>query len=246
MGFDHFYFYDLDGSAAPYLSPLLNYSFLTYFHRWAPIPCLSNLNTTLKYPYCTQTIAENQCLWNSRGLSDWAMLVHAPDCFLNDSPGLPTLFWLLDSMDHSKSSLLLPTALFEAAPGERIPQKGNWSSAADIFSVFTNRACSILNGYRHMPVFDPHLMSISITHRAVDATLESQTFTASVVVNHYLQLFSNRTSQLASTLTGDGMHLHPDGSSHYCSDNRMAHLSETTLYLLDDSSASGNAGTTLV
>jgi hypothetical protein len=232
LGFDHFTFYDVDGSAAPYLSSLLNSTFFTYFHRWAPVRCLLNLTATRKYPYCTETL-ENQCLWNSRGNSEWAMLIHAPDCFLNDSPGLPKLFGLLDSMDHSKSSLLLPTVLFEAAPGERIPQGGNSSSAADIFTVFNSRVCSILNGCRHVPVFDPHMINVSIAHSAIDVTLEAQTHTATLAVNHYIQMFSNRTSQHASALTGDGMLLHPNGSPHYCIDSSMAHLTAIMSSLLE-------------
>ena len=161
------------------------------------------------------------------------MLIHAPDCFLNDAPGLPSLFGLLDAMDHSKSSLFLPTVLFEAAAGERIPQGGNLASAADIFIVFNTRVCSILNGCRHVPVFDPHLIYVSIVHSALDVTLEAHTHTASLAVNHYLQMFSNRTSQQASALTSDGMLLHPNGSPHHCIDDSMAHLTATTSSLLE-------------
>jgi hypothetical protein len=167
------------------------------------------------------------------------MLVHAPDCFLNDSPGLPALFGLLDSMDHSKSSLLLATVLFEAAPGERVPQGGNLSSAADIFTVFNSRVCSILNGCRHVPVFDPHMVYVSIAHSAIDVTLESQTHTATLAVSHYLQMFSNRTSSHASALTGDGMLLHPNGSPHYCIDSSMAHLTAIMSSLIETNTGVG-------
>jgi len=224
LGFNHFTVYDIDGSAASYLAPLLNSTFLTYFNSWAPIACLANFTASRKHPYCTETLINNQCLWNSRGISEWAILIHAPDCFLNDAPGLPTLFGLLDSMDHAKSSLLLPTVLFEMVPGAPIPQGGNLSTAADIFTVFNNRVCAMLNGYRHVPVFDPHMIYVSIVHDALDSTLETTLYTASLSVNHYIQMFSNRTSQQTAMLTIDGMLRYPNGSVDYCIDNRMAHV----------------------
>jgi len=41
LGFDHFTVYDIDGSAASYLAPLLNSTSLTYYNSWAPIACLA-------------------------------------------------------------------------------------------------------------------------------------------------------------------------------------------------------------
>jgi hypothetical protein len=223
LGFDHFTIYDTDGSAAPFLSPLLNSTFLTYFGGWAPTSCLRNLTATRQMPYCAETLMENQCLWKARGISEWAMLVHAPDCFLNDAPGLPVLFGHLDSMDHSKSSLLLPTYLFEFASDASMPARKNASTAADIFTTFNSRVCSMLNAYRHLPVIDPHMIQVALVHEAFDGfDTESRVYTATLAVNHYFQLFSSRTS--ASILTADGMIQSNDGTVAYCVDDRMAHV----------------------
>ena len=238
LGFDHFTIYDIDGSAAPYLSPLLNSTFLTYFGGWAPTSCLRNFTATRQMPYCTETLMENQCLWNARGISEWAMLIHAPDCFMNDAPGLPVLFGLLDSMDHSKSSLLLPTYLFEFAWDASMPARKNASTAADIFTIFNSRVCSMLNAYRHMPVIDPHMIQVALVHEAFDGfDTESRVYTASLAVNHYFQLFSSRTS--ASILTADGMlySILDDGSVAYCVDDRMAHVAGIVSSLLESYAA---------
>jgi len=228
LGFYHFTIYDMDGSAAPYLSPLLNSTFLTYFNQWAPTSCLGNL-TSANLPYCTETLLNNQCMWKARGISEWVILIHAPDCFVNDAPGLPTLFGLLDSMDHSKSSLLLPTYLHEFAS---MPALKNASTAADIFTVFNVRVCSMLNACRHMPVLDPHMIQVAITHEAFDNfDTESRVYTASLVVNHYFQLFTSRTS--AATLSADGMLFsYQDGTVVYCIDDRMAHVAGIVSSLL--------------
>jgi hypothetical protein len=229
LGFDHFTLYDIDGSAAPYLAPLLNSTFLTYFNQWAPTSCLGNYSSAT-HPYCTETLLENQCLWKARGVSEWVFFVHAPDCFLNDAPGLPKLFGLLDSMDHSKSVLLLPTYLFEFAS---VPARKNASTAADIFTVFNVRVCSMLNAYRHVPVLDPHMIQVAMSHEAFDNfDTESRVYTASLAVNHYFQLFTSRTS--AATLSADGMlYLYQDGTVVYCIDDRMAHVAGIVSSLLE-------------
>ena len=218
----------MDGSAAAYLAPLLNSTFLTYFNRWSPISCLANLTSTLTNPYCTETLLNNQCVWNSRGITEWAMLVHAPDCFLNDAPGLPTLFGLLDNMDHAKTSLLLPTVLFTAPHG---PQSVKSSAAVDIFTVFSSRVCALLNCYRHVPVFDPHLTYVTSVHASFNAK-DSVAYTASLAVNHYIQMFSSRPSEGVAVYTDDGMFRYPNGSHDYCIDARMAHVTGIMASLL--------------
>jgi hypothetical protein len=172
-------------------------------------------------------------MWSARGVSEWAMLVHAPDCFLNDAPGLPALFHILDSLDHSKSNLLLPTYLFEFA-GDALPQAlQNASTAADIFTIFNKRVCSMLNAYRNMPILDPHMVQATLVHEAFDGfDTERRSYTASLAVNHYFQLFSSRTS--AHVLTGDGMlHSDVDGSVVYCTDTSMAHVTGAVASLLE-------------
>ncbi len=232
MGFDHFSLYDMDGSSASYLSPLLNSTFLTYYPRWAPTSCLTNLTASHQGVYSSETLLENHCLWAARGLSEWAMLVHAPDCFLSDTPGLPGLFGLLDSMDHSKSTLLLPTVLFAMPSESSIPKGGGSSAAADVFTIFNTRVCALLNSYRHVPVFDPHLMYVSQIHDGFDCTLENRTFTASLHVNHYVHMFSSRSSESTMGYTRDGMLRYPNGSHDYCIDNRMVHVTGVVRSLL--------------
>jgi hypothetical protein len=237
LGFDHFTIYDLDGSAAPYLSPLLNSTFLTYFNRWAPTPCLQTLTATRKHPYCTQTLVENQCLWRARGISEWAMLIHSPDCFVNDAPGLPKLFGLLDSMDYSKSSLLLPTYLFEF-PLSDVPivarKTASRTTAVDLFTIFSRRVCPMLNSYRHMPVIDPHMIHVSLVHIAIDEfNLEARMYTASIAVNHYFQMFSDRTAHQIGAILKDGMHIYSNDSVDYCTDDSMLHVSEILSSMLE-------------
>jgi hypothetical protein len=233
LGFEHFTVYDIDGSAGPYLSPLLNATFLTYFSAWAPTSCLQNLTATRILPYCTETLLENQCIWNARGFSEWAMLIHAPDCFVNDAPGLPALFRLLDSMDYSKASLLLPTYLFEYPSSASVPARSNDTVAADIFTIFNYRICAMFNAWRHMPVVDPHLVQATIVHEPFDnLTTDSRVYTASLAVHHYFQLFSSRTS--GNILTADAMLLaDSDGTLAYCVDDSMSHVSSIMRTLLE-------------
>ena len=232
LGFEHFTVYDIDGSAAPYLSPLLNATFLTYFSSWAPTSCLRNLTSTRTLPTCTETLINNQCVWNARGLSEWAMLIHSPDCFVNDAPGLPTLFSLLDSTDYSKASVLLPTYLFEFPSSAPAPARSNDTTAADIFTFFNYRICAMFNAWRHMPVVDPHLIQATIVHESFDnLTTDSRVYTASLAVHHYFQLFSSRTS--GNILTEDAMMLFDaDGTLAYCKDESMSHVSGVVRSLL--------------
>ena len=235
LGFDHFSFYDVDGSALPYLTPLLNSSFLSYFKSWSPTPCLHRLTSSLKYPYCTETLLENQCVWNARGTAEWAMLIHAPDCFLNDGVGMPALFGLLDSLDHSKSSLLLPTLLFEFdSVTQPTPERKNGSTAADIFTFFNVRTCQLLNAFRHLPVVDPHMIQVTRVHEALDGlNLHARAYTASLAVNHYIQMFSSRTAVQIEATCSDGMITQLDRSVDHCVDDRMAHVSEVVSSLLE-------------
>ncbi len=108
----------------------------------------------------------------------------------------------------------------------------NGTSVADIFTIFNNRVCAVLNAFRHVPVFDPHMIQISMVHEAFDNfDTENRVYTASLAVNHYFQLFSSRTT--ANILTTDGMvYIHPDGSVAHCIDDRLAHVSHVVSALL--------------
>ncbi len=239
LGFDHFSFYDVDGSSMVYLLLLLNSSFLSYYNRWAPTACLHNLTSTQKFPYCTETLLENQCVWNSRGIAEWAILIHAPDCFLNDSPGMPVLLGLLDSMDHAKSSLMMPTFLFEfPLDMQSMPVRKMNSTARDIFTFFNVRACPILNAFRHLVVVDPHFIHVTRVHEALDGfKLHARLYTASVAVNHHIQLFSGQTARQLAAISSDGMPRYPNGSVDHCVDERMFHVSEVVSLLLQQYAA---------
>ena len=128
-------------------------------------------------------------MWNARGSAEWVMLIHAPDCFINDSPGAPLLLQLLDSLDHGISSLLLPTFVFENPSNYKYINV----TAADIFVVFTQRRCPMLLASRHMPIFDPHDVSVAFVHEELSASGARQ-YTAAMAVHHYFQLFSTRST----------------------------------------------------
>ena len=224
MGFDHFTLYDSDGSAAPFVAPLLqqNVSF-AYFPKWAATPCTATAAQSL--PYCSQTLIENHCMWNARGTAEWVMLISAPDCFVNDSPGAPLLLELLDSLEHRISALLLPTFVFEN------PDNNSFSGATapDIFTVFTKRRCPMLLAIRHMPIFDPHDVSVAFVHEElIKATDTKRQYTAAIAVHHYFQLFSSRASDDLKWSTYTGIKV------PYCEDRSMAQIGDVVRHLLKD------------
>jgi hypothetical protein len=236
MGFDHFSLYDIDGSAQPYLTPLLNSSFLSYYNRWAPSDCLESTAVDFNFPSCYETMINNQCVWDARGVAEWAMLIHAPDCFLNDDAGMPVLLALLDSMHYTKSSLMMPTYLFEFPSGMQqmpAPQKG--STAASVFTYFNVRACQMLNSHRHLVVVDPHLVHVTRVHEALDGNnSQARLYTASVAVNHYIQMFSIRTAtEMAAAISRDGMRVYDNGSVPHCVDEGMYHVSHVVSSLIE-------------
>ncbi|CAF5175555.1 unnamed protein product, partial [Rotaria magnacalcarata] len=63
-------------------------------------------------PFCSETMMGNQCLWQHRGLSEWVILIHAPDDFLNDFAGAPTLRKYLEAIKNTTSLTLLTTLAF--------------------------------------------------------------------------------------------------------------------------------------
>ena len=163
------------------------------------------------------------------------MLVHAPDCFVNDGPGMPVLLGLLDNMDHSKSNMMVPTYLFEFATDmHTIPDRSNVSTAADIFTFFNVRACPLVNAARHLVIVDPHMVQVTIVHEAFDGfDVHGREYTASIAVNHYIQLFSHRSSQMYSGLLSlDGMSRYPNGSVDHCVDESMSQVSAAVASLL--------------
>ena len=165
----------------------------------------------------------NHCMWNARGTSEWVILIHAPDCFINDSPGAPLLLELLDSLDHQTSALLLPTYIFE----NPINVKFNNVTAAHIFTHFTQRRCPMLLASRHMPIFDPHHVSVSIVHEELTASGQRQ-YTAAIAVHHYFQLFSTRATENLEWSDYAGKKI------PYCEDNSMVAMGSLVHDLLQE------------
>jgi hypothetical protein len=219
LGFDHFSLYDADGSAASYIEPLLDEGFLSYFPKWAPTACMRDL--AAQHVYCSETTMENHCLWRARGVAEWAMLIHAPDIFVNDLAGAPKLLALLDSLELHFGSLMLPTYIFEFPVGQM--PVSHHVSAADVFSTYTTRVCPMMLPFRHVPVLDPHLVSVSFVHEPIDYDGSTRHFalrryTAAFAVHHYYQMFTSRTSQFE---WGSDGALNPV----YCNDFSMSHAS---------------------
>jgi hypothetical protein len=219
LGFNHFSLYDADGSAAPYIEPLHNEGFLSYFPKWAPTACGRDLAG--QHVYCSETTMENHCMWRARGVAEWAILIHAPDVFVNDLAGAPKLLGLLDSLELQYGSLMLPTFIFEVPVGQM--RVGKHVNAAGIFSTFTTRVCPMMLPFRHVPVLDPHLVSVAYVHEPFDYDHSARQFvlrryTAALAVHHYYQMFTSRTSQFE---WGSDGALNPV----HCDDFSMSHAS---------------------
>ena len=151
------------------------------------------------------------------------MLISAPDCFVNDSPGAPLLLELLDSLEHRVSALLLPTFVFEN------PNNNSFihASAPEIFTAFTKRRCPMLLSSSHMPIFDPHDVAVAFVHEELTkAAGTTRQYTASLAVHHYFQLFSSRGSDDLKWSTYTGM------AVPYCEDRSMVHAGNVVRELL--------------
>jgi hypothetical protein len=80
VGLDHISIYDNDGSAAEYLKDLAAHPKVSYFPNWGPTQSMAREAGASRSHYaCTETYAENQCLWNARGVSEWALMMHNID-----------------------------------------------------------------------------------------------------------------------------------------------------------------------
>lgn len=100
VGFDRFVVYDLDGSVAEAVEPFVREGFVIYVDRWpgrlSPGAC-EHLHKAADVPgrkeqpwmrYCTQTQAEQHCVWNLRGHARWAVLLHSFDAYASSVSGL--------------------------------------------------------------------------------------------------------------------------------------------------------------
>lgn len=151
------------------------------------------------------------------------MLVHAPDCFVNDSPGAPVLLDLLDSLEHGIGALLLPTFVFENPDNNAFTNV----TAPDIFTSFTKRRCPMLFSERHMPIFDPHDVYVSFVHEELTkGTGIKRHYTAAIAVHHYFRLFSTRVSDNLKWSVYVGKIV------PYCEDGSMAAVGDIVRQLL--------------
>jgi hypothetical protein len=80
VGLDHISIFDNDGSAAEYLKEMAADPKLSYFPNWGPSDSMAReAGANRRHYACTETYAENQCIWNARGVSEWALLMHNID-----------------------------------------------------------------------------------------------------------------------------------------------------------------------
>jgi len=83
IGVDRFSVYDTDGSMS---ATVQRYDFIEYWRDWSVTISRSERgfrNLSTNFPLCTQIFAYAHCLISSFGLSDWVLLLHAPDEYIN-------------------------------------------------------------------------------------------------------------------------------------------------------------------
>ncbi|CAF1031953.1 unnamed protein product [Adineta steineri] len=211
--------YDIDGSTEPYISGLVEKGFINYYKRWAPTESMLNVSLNGS-TYCAQTMMENQCLWKHRGLSEWVMLIHSPDNFLNDFAGAPTLTAYLDSIQHNTSLTLLTTLIF-GHPNITIPKQQH---ANNLFKVIVSRACDPLRSHRHLPVANPREVMMLFVHNAMAPFHKIPTTinNCSAKVNHYVTMFRVRSTDTS------------ERNKTFCNDNTLYKKSRSYLSLLRD------------
>ncbi|CAF1066557.1 unnamed protein product [Adineta steineri] len=163
---------------------------------------------------------ENQCLWKHRGLSEWVMLIHSPDNFLNDFAGAPTLTAYLDSIQHNTSLTLLTTLIF-GHPNITIPKQQH---ANNLFKVIVSRACDPLRSHRHLPVANPREVMMLFVHNAMAPFHKIPTTinNCSAKVNHYVTMFRVRSTDTS------------ERNKTFCNDNTLYKKSRSYLSLLRD------------
>ena len=85
---DHISVYDNDASVGKYIKELLPHPNISYYPNWGGTDAMSREARGGRDHYaCTETYAENQCIWNARGVSEWALLLHNNDGWLAVSNG---------------------------------------------------------------------------------------------------------------------------------------------------------------
>jgi hypothetical protein len=192
LGFARVTVYDIDGSTGAYLpQELLRSRAVIYRPRWAPTAAMRDVQVNGS-TYCSETYMENQCLWEARGRSEWAMLLHAPDNFLADVPGAHKLFGYLDSKPHSFPGIPIYVRLFYGKDEDNV----NHTHASEVFSSiqqFISTQCRV----RSVPIVDPHICLGLFVHvesvGGICPRLACQDPPTSWV-NHYMTMFRRRTT----------------------------------------------------
>ena len=81
IGIDNFMVYDIDGSFSSGLEQFVQNGFVSYLRLWADrlSDSLGNITRSLDTPLCVELYAYAHCLISSFAVSDWVVLLHAPD-----------------------------------------------------------------------------------------------------------------------------------------------------------------------
>ena len=184
LGLGHFSIYDNDGSVEPYVQSLIMIKEGVLSYHKKSMEVLINNGSS----YCAETLMENQCIWNSRGISEWAMLVHAPDNFLRpvglDSDGL---YKTLDSF-RNLDMVRIPTYIYMSEKSEN--HLLSHKSAIKILQI-KRRRCNLIARFRHLPLENPRKVHGLFVHTCLDpfCTSKSMLVTDLLSVNHYFTIY---------------------------------------------------------
>ncbi len=112
VGLDHISIFDNDGSVAEYLGDVLAHPNVSFFAKWGASESMAREAGASRSHYaCTESYAENQCIWNARGLSEWALLMHNIDNWVGSDSG-----YFRAELDSTPLSVrrppLLPSPIF--------------------------------------------------------------------------------------------------------------------------------------
>ena len=189
LGFGSVSIYDNDGTAEPYIGGLVKRGILKYYKSWAPTVSMLNLSLTGS-PFCSETMMENQCVWQHRGLSEWVMLIHAPDNFLNDVAESKTLRTYLETKKQAVPLILLTTLAF-GHPNRTIPKQ----HSSQLFHSMIIRECQPITIQRHLPLVNPRKVMMLFVHVALEPFHNVPTILneCPVQVNHYITMFHLRS-----------------------------------------------------
>ena len=211
--------YDIDGSAEPFIKGLVKKGVVNYYKRWAPTASMKNLSLNGS-PFCSETMMENQCLWQHRGLSEWVMLIHAPDNFLNDFAGAPTLIEYLDNIKNTTALALLTTLAF-GYPNVTIPRQ---KQASGLFETMIVRERRPIYSRRHLPIANPREVLMLFVHVALEPfdRVLMRIDDCPVKVNHYITMFHPRS-----------IHETPLHNTMFCNDTTLLRKTKPYLSLLN-------------